>query len=384
MAPGTWTPVTLLTLLTICALVCAIVPAAVFLRNLRLYTLPPDPAVLESVSILIPARNEQRSIESCLRAGLCSEGVDFEIIVLDDHSEDETAAIVREIARTDPRIVLASSPPMPAGWCGKQFACFVLAGLAKNPLLCFVDADVRLQRDGVARMIAALRASRASLISGFPREITVTPFEQLLLPLMHFLLLGFLPLDRMRDSLKPAFGAGCGQLFLANREAYRRAAGHAAIRASRHDGLMLPRAFRRAGFKTDLCDATGVASCRMYHSAGEVVTGLLKNATEGLGAPKNILPFSILLTLGQIAPVILLFYIGHHRVSSALLIAVLAATAASYLPRLIAAFRFRQPLLAALLHPLAILILLSIQWVALFQRLLNIPVSWKGRTYSSY
>ncbi|MBV8832576.1 MAG: glycosyltransferase [Acidobacteriaceae bacterium] len=375
---------TLLTLLTICALVCAIVPAAVFLRNLRLYTLPPDPAVLESVSILIPARNEQRSIESCLRAGLCSEGVDFEIIVLDDHSEDETAAIVREIARTDPRIVLASSPPMPAGWCGKQFACFVLAGLAKNPLLCFVDADVRLQRDGVARMIAALRASRASLISGFPREITVTPFEQLLLPLMHFLLLGFLPLDRMRDSLKPAFGAGCGQLFLANREAYRRAAGHAAIRASRHDGLMLPRAFRRAGFKTDLCDATGVASCRMYHSAGEVVTGLLKNATEGLGAPKNILPFSILLTLGQIAPVILLFYIGYHRVSTALLIAIFAATAASYLPRLIAAFRFRQPLLAALLHPLAILILLSIQWVALFQRLLNIPVSWKGRTYSIY
>ncbi|MBV9442065.1 MAG: glycosyltransferase [Acidobacteriaceae bacterium] len=375
---------TLLTLLTICALVCAIVPAAVFLRNLRLYTLPPDPAVLESVSILIPARNEQRSIESCLRAGLCSEGVDFEIIVLDDHSEDETAAIVREIARTDPRIVLASSPPMPAGWCGKQFACFVLAGLAKNPLLCFVDADVRLQRDGVARMIAALRASRASLISGFPREITVTPFEQLLLPLMHFLLLGFLPLDRMRDSLKPAFGAGCGQLFLANREAYQRAAGHAAIRASRHDGLMLPRAFRRAGFKTDLCDATGVASCRMYHSAGEVVTGLLKNATEGLGAPKNILPFSILLTLGQIAPVILLFYIGYHRVSTALLIAIFAATAASYLPRLIAAFRFRQPLLAALLHPLAILILLSIQWVALFQRLLNIPVSWKGRTYSIY
>jgi len=201
---------------------------------------------------------------------------------------------------------------------------------------------------------------------------------------MHFLLLGFLPLDRMRDSLKPAFGAGCGQLFLANREAYRRAAGHAAIRASRHDGLMLPRAFRRAGFKTDLCDATGVASCRMYHSAGEVVTGLLKNATEGLGAPKNILPFSILLTLGQIAPVILLFYIGYHRVSTALLIAIFAATAASYLPRLIAAFRFRQPLLAALLHPLAILILLSIQWVALFQRLLNIPVSWKGRTYSIY
>ncbi|MBV8069585.1 MAG: glycosyltransferase [Acidobacteriaceae bacterium] len=370
-----------MTVLTIFALVCAIGPAALFLRNMRLYAPPSDSAVPESVSILIPARNEQRSIESCVRAALSSENVDFEIIVLDDHSEDQTAAIVREIARTDARVVLATSPPMPRGWCGKQFACFVLSGLAKNSLFCFLDADVRLQRDGVAHMVSALRASRASLISGFPRQITVTPLEQLLLPLMHFLLLGFLPLHRMRESLNPAFGAGCGQLFVADREAYQRAGGHAAIRASRHDGLTLPRAFRRAGFKTDLCDATSVASCRMYNGAREVLTGLLKNATEGLGAPKNIIPFSVLLALGQIAPVILLFYARNHRVCTALLVAIFAATAASYLPRMIAAFRFKQPRLAALLHPVAILILLIIQWVGVLRMLLHIPVSWKGRTY---
>jgi hypothetical protein len=233
-------------------------------------------------------------------------------------------------------------------------------------------------------MIAALRASRASLISGFPRQITVTPFEQLLLPLMHFLLLGFLPLDRMRESTSPAFGAGCGQLFVADREAYRRAGGHAAIRASRHDGLTLPRALRRAGFKTDLCDATRIASCRMYQSAREVLSGLLKNATEGLGAPKNIVPFSVVLALGQIAPVILLLYIWNHRPSAALLITVLVGTAASYVPRLIAAFRFRQPLVPTLLHPLSLLILLCIQWVAMFGMLLRVPVTWKGRTYSAY
>lgn len=374
----------LLVVLTICALLCAIVPAALFLRNLRLYAPPPDRAVLESVSILIPARNEQRSIESCLRAALSTENIDFEIIVLDDHSEDETAAIVREIAQTDPRMTLATSPTVPSGWCGKQFACFVLAGLAKKPLLCFLDADVRLERNGLAGMVAALRDRRASLISGFPRQITVTPLEQLLLPLMHFLLLGFLPLDRMRKSQNPALGAGCGQLFIADGEAYRTVGGHAAICRSRHDGLTLPRAFRRAGFRTDLCDATRVASCRMYRSAPEVLTGLLKNATEGLGAPKNIVPFSLLLAIGQIAPVILLFYIRNHRVSTALLIATFTATAASYLPRMIGAFRFRQPLLAALLHPLAILILLGIQWFAVFGKLLHVPVQWKGRSYSTY
>ena len=279
---------------------------------------------------------------------------------------------------------MAIAPPMPAGWCGKQFACFVLAGLAKNPLLCFLDSDVELERDGVARMVAALRASRASLISGFPRQITVTPLEQLLLPLMHFLLLGFLPLDRMRQSLNPAFGAGCGQLLVADREAYQRAGGHAAIRASRHDGLKLPRAFRRAGFKTDLCDATHVASCRMYHSGRDVLSGLLKNATEGLGAPKNIVPFSVVLVFGQIAPAILLFIFWGHRVPAAFLVAVLAAAAASYLPRIIAACRFRQPFLAALLHPVAMVTLLTIQWLAAFRMLLGIPVNWKGRTYLAH
>lgn len=372
-----------LTILTICVLLCAIGPALLFLRNLRFYTSPPDVSVPESVSILIPARNEQRSIESCVRAALLSENADFEIIVLDDHSDDRTATIVRQIARGDTRVRLATAPALPVGWCGKQFACSALAELARNPVLCFVDADVRLERDGVARMIAALRGSGASLISGFPKQITITPLEQLLLPLMHFLLLGFLPLDRMRNSSNPAFGAGCGQLFIADRAAYKTAGGHEAIRKSRHDGLALPRAFRRAGFKTDLCDATSVASCRMYRNAREVFAGLMKNATEGLGAPKNIGPFSVLLTLGQIVPPILLFYGSICQVSKTLLVCLAVAATASYLPRIVAAFRFRQPFVAALLHPLAILILLGIQWFALVCMLFHIPARWKGRTYSS-
>ncbi len=157
-------------------------------------------------------------------------------------------------------------------------------------------------------MIAALRHGNSGLISGFPRQVTLTALEQLLLPLMHFLLLGFLPLIGMRKLLNPAFGAGCGQIFVADREAYRRAGGHAAIRSSRHDGITLPKAFRRAGIMTDLCDATEVASCRMYHNAHQVFFGLLKNADEGLASPGRILPFSFMLFVGQVLPVLLFAY----------------------------------------------------------------------------
>ena len=366
-----------------CILILAAVPAVLFLWNLAFYRPPPPSPPRASVSVLIPARNEERSIEASVRAALASEQVDLEVLVLDDQSTDNTASMVRRIAATDSRLRLFTAPSLPSGWCGKQFACAQLAGLSSKPVLCFIDADVQLAPFGVARMAAALRLRNSGLISGFPRQITESPLEQLLIPLMHFLLLGYLPLAGMRRFLSPAFGAGCGQIFVADREAYQRSGGHTAIRSSRHDGITLPKAFRRAGVMTDLCDATSVASCRMYRSAHEVFFGLLKNATEGLASPARILPFSFLLFLGQVIP---FFFCALawtlHSLHGMRLIATLALFA-SYLPRLLSALRFRQPVLAALFHPVAILLLLGIQWNALLRSLLKIPSTWKGRSYST-
>jgi hypothetical protein len=360
-----------------CAL-AALLPALLFRRNLGLYA-PPPPMQGDrpAISILIPARNEEGSIRGAVEAALASEGAEIEVIVLDDHSEDRTAAIVREIAARDPRARLEPAPPLPAGWNGKQHACAVLGRLAHHPLLLFVDADVRLAPDGAARAAAFLAASGAGLASGVPRQETVTVLERLLIPLIHFVLLGFLPLGRMRRARHPAYGAGCGQLFLARREAYEKAGGHAAIRASLHDGVALPRAFRRAGFSTDLFDATAVATCRMYRGAGEVWRGLSKNATEGLAAPEKIVPATLLLLAGQVMPPLLLL-LG----SGWALIPAAIGTAAAYLPRLAAVRRFRQPLDGALLHPLGISIFLVLQWVALGRKVLGRPAGWKGRTYS--
>jgi glycosyltransferase involved in cell wall biosynthesis len=328
-----------------------------------------------AVSVLIPARNEERSIRDSVSAALRSEGVNLEVIVLDDHSEDRTAEIVAEMAEQDPRVRLETAPPLPAGWCGKQHACYALSHLAWNPYLVFLDADVRLAPSGLAQSIAFLERSGAGLVSGFPRQETVTFLERLLLPLIHFVLLGFLPMKRMRRRLHPSYGAGCGQLFVTRREDYDRSGGHAAIRASLHDGISLPRAFRRAGIATDLFDATGVAVCRMYRNAQEVWSGLAKNATEGVASPGKILPVTILLTAGQVLPFVLLVLAPQELL---LWVAVLAA----WLPRWIAVRRFHQPLDGALLHPLGIFVFLAVQWYALGRQLIGRPAGWKGRVYS--
>jgi hypothetical protein len=312
----------------------------------------------------------------------------LEVIVLDDASTDSTAALVRDIARTDARVRLESAPPLPPGWCGKQHACFVLSGLARHDLLVWIDADVRLAPDALSRMSAFMQQHPAvGLLSGFPRQETGTFAERLLIPLIHFVLLGFLPLEMMRQSLNPAFGAGCGQLFMARRESYQRAGGHAAIRASLHDGITLPRAFRKAGIATDLFDATDLASCRMYRSGKETWLGLAKNATEGIAAPRAIVFWTLVLLGGQVMPLILLVAVAFHprRPLPPLHIAAttscIAAVVLSMCIRVESCVRFKQSWLSALLHPLGIIALLTIQWHALGRLLLGKPSTWKGRPY---
>jgi hypothetical protein len=363
------------------SLVLAAWPALVYLRNRWSYRPPPmpDTGELPSVSVLIPARNESRSIAVSVGAALASRCVELEVIVLDDHSEDDTANIVRRIGTADRRVRLESAPRLPAGWCGKQHACHTLAKLARHPNLAFIDADVRLAPDALARMVAFRKARRADLVSGFPRQETGTVLEKLVIPLIHFLFLGFLPMHRMRWSRRPGYGVGCGQLFVTTRAAYDAMGGHAAVRGSLHDGITLPRAYRRAGLATDVCDATGLAVCRMYRAAGELWRGLAKNAREGLASPRLLVPSTLLLLGGQVLPFALLAA-GMWLSADVLWLAGLAVVGA-YFPRIHAAFRFRESRVGALLHPFGVLILLAIQWYAAGRALLGRPAGWKGRVY---
>jgi hypothetical protein len=382
------------TALALLSLTAAALPALLYARNVRLYRPPAAAADRPRVSVLIPARNEEGSIAAAVEAVLASRGVELECVVLDDGSADRTAEIVREIARKDRRVRLETAPPLPAGWAGKQHACSVLASHARHPVLAFLDADVRLAPDALARTAAFIRESDADLVSGFPRQETETPLEKLLIPLIHFLLLGFLPFDRMRKELRPGLGAGCGQVFVTTRAAYDAVGGHAhpLVRASFHDGVKLPRAYRLAGRMTDLCDLTDLATCRMYRTAGHVWNGLAKNAREGLAAPRLILPATLLLFVGQVvpfvtvaktlaaSPLILLGPSAWGRVPDGpALLLFAAACGLAWYPRFDAAARFRQSWFGAAVHPVGIVLLLLVQWYATARAIAGRPVGWKGR-----
>ncbi|MFG0265480.1 MAG: glycosyltransferase family 2 protein [Rhodopirellula sp. JB055] len=400
-----WMEWFLIAILPFVSLALAALAAGMFVSNLPLFmdgesASHCDPSESNNadpprVSVLIPARNEEGSIAACLESVLQAVQVDLEVVVLDDGSTDQTGAIVRGIAERDSRVKLMEGIELPEGWNGKQHACYRLAQHAKHEHLLFLDADVRLNPIAIIhlwhRFSVEQDGGEIGLLSAFPRQETGTLSEKLLIPMMHFILLSYLPFARMRGSAHPAYASGCGQLFFTAQASYQAAGTHAAIRSSRHDGLKLPKAFRENGMLTDCVDGSRWAVCRMYTSAGEVVQGLLKNANEGIANSRLLIPFTILLGGANLLPWITLVMALAKRssliadglpITTSVVIGILVSLIAilvSYVPRMIAAIRLGQSITGAVLHPIAIVSFLLIQWWAFWNHLRGRQVTWRGR-----
>ncbi len=360
------------------ALTMTVINLGVYRRAAPLRTLPAGPR--PSVTVCVPARNEERNVEAIVRCALAGQAVDVEVLVYDDQSTDRTPLILEALRAEDGRVRAVATQPLPEGWNGKQWGCERMGRAARGEWLLFTDADVRLAPDCLARAVAEALRLDAALLSTVPREETGSPLERLVVPLIHWMLFSWLPMPRMRTTNDPATSAGCGQFLLVRRDAWERAGGHAAFRDSMHDGIKLPRNVRRAGFHTDLYDGSESVSCRMYRNAGETWRGFTKNAYEGLGSPAVLAVFTLLEAGGMLLPWVWL-PVAIARGDAPLGPTVLAAfaIAAQLVQRTLLARRFGQPWECVALHPLTIALLLAIQWRSWWLHLTK-RRAWRGRT----
>ena len=349
-------------------------------RNLSKYHPPPAGSSGRGadalVSICIPARNEEDNIEACVRAALASD-TSIEILVYDDESTDRTTEILERLEADDPRVRRVPTRPMPEGWSGKQHACDRMGRDARGEWVLFTDADVRLEPQAARRAVAFALESGSDLVSTFPRQICGSLGELLQVPMMFFLLFSYLPFGRMRNTLDPAASAGCGQFLLARRISYLRAGGHAAFAGSMHDGVRMPRAFRRLGLRTDLFDGTDLVSVRMYRGFADSWQGFAKNAYEGLGSVFLLCFITITHTVGHIAPWVL---VPIGLVAGQPMVVVLACIAifVGMSQRALLSSRFRHPIGLGLLHPISVLLMTLVQWHSLMLHL-GRARSWRGR-----
>jgi len=278
--------------------------------NLRVLRMPPDdpPPVAESVSVLLPLRDEADRVEPCLRALLAQRGLrDVEVLVLDDGSTDGTADVARRVAAGDPRVRLLAGPPLPPGWLGKPYACHQLAGAARGDVLVFADADVVLAPHAVAATVALLRWAALDLVSPYPRQIAETVAERMVQPLLQWSWMTFLPLRRAENSPRPSLAAANGQLLAVDTAAYRAAGGHSAVRGEVLDDIALLRAMKRSGARGVVADGTALATCHMYANWDELRDGYAKSLWSAFGSrPRAAGVFAGLLLLYAVPPLAVL------------------------------------------------------------------------------
>ena len=239
------------------------------------------PAAGTLVTVVIPARNESATIATVVGSVLASTYQPLEIVVVDDRSTDDTAAIVERLAMEDGRLRLVRGEPLPEGWYGKPWACVQGYRAARGDLLLFTDADTRHEPELLARAVGALRAERSDLVTVAPRQRCETFWERVVMPQIWLLLaLRYHP-SRVNRARRQRDVIANGQFILVSRENYEAVGTHGAVRDEVAEDLALAQAFLRAGRKLHFAFAERLMQTRMYRSLPELIEGWSKNVYLG-------------------------------------------------------------------------------------------------------
>jgi len=342
------------------------------------------PAEAPLVSMLVPARNEEANIETCVKSLQKQDYPNFEIMVLDDNSKDRTASIVRQMAATDNRIKLLRGAPLPQGWAGKPFACYQLAQNANGSWLLFVDADTTSAPHMLRSVMVQALEMKPSLLSGFPRQLTNYLPQKIAIPiLMHFIIMAWIPLWWLHRSKKPKPSLAIGQFLLFPRDEYWRIGGHKAVKGKILEDVWLGIETSRHGGRHIAIDLSPVFFCNMYRSLKAMNEGAIKwmYSVASLSAAALV----GLMVAGYVLFLAPFYWLWHE------LFMVNTPTAARPLIifqvaliiglRLIVDLRFKNSPISAWLHPIGFSYVVLSALYSTIMQIMGKGISWKERIY---
>lgn len=241
----------------------------------------PDPASDPSrVSIIVAARNEQRNIREALQSLLNLAYPNFELIVVNDRSEDNTGRILDDMARAHPCLKVLHIDVLPPGWLGKNHALWIGSHRASGELLLFTDADIVMEPTVVTRAVAFLEQNRLDHLAATPSMRMPTTFLGMFGAAFIIFFSLFSRPWKARDP-KSRHHIGIGAFNLVRSAAYRQVGGHETIRLRPDDDIKLGKVVKQAGFRQDVAYAPEFLEVEWYASLGEVIKGLEKNAFSG-------------------------------------------------------------------------------------------------------
>ncbi len=333
---------------------------------------------LPLLEVIVPARDEARNIDACIKTLAASDHPSLDVLVFDDGSTDGTVALARAAGAT---VVEGGGDALPSGWKGKPWALErARAHVGEAAWLCFIDADVRVAPEALSRIQSYAIANEVDLVSGFGRLEMGSFWENVVQPSVGGLILAGNDLAKMNDDTNRDKAIANGQLILVRRAAYDAVGGHSAVRDDILDDIGLAKAFKKAGFRVRALHLRELFSCRMYTGFGELWHGWTKNLFPGmefkLGVVALVVALVLLEFLSPYAIAVWAIVSGDTPlIAASLALLALIHGVRAWMDRI-----FGQPLAYGLLQPLGAAILVGLLLDSVRRTRMGLR-RWKGRVY---
>jgi len=327
------------------------------------------PVTCPKVSILIPARNEEAVIGKLLDGLQNLDYPDFEVIVCNDHSSDNTEEILNWVAGENEHIHWFLGEKLHGNWLGKNLACHQLAQKANGKYLIFLDADVELSADAITKAVAFFQEKQLSLLSVFPQQEMETFAERLTVPLMNWILQSLLPLILVQKTPFPSVSAANGQFMMFETENYRSRQWHSKVKNQNVEDIRIARMMKSERLKVAVLLGNQDVFCRMYRNFNEAVVGFSRNMHEYFGGQRLVMTGFWLLVLS--GPWFVWAVLGWEYL---FLFAALVV-----INRLLVAIASRQNwMLSVFLHPLQMISFSIVVFYNIYRKIRK-DTEWKGR-----
>jgi cellulose synthase/poly-beta-1,6-N-acetylglucosamine synthase-like glycosyltransferase len=325
--------------------------------------------IKEKISVIVPLRNESENIVEVIETLRNQKHLsDVEFLLLDDNSEDDTLALLKQGCEGLDNFRVLSGSPLPQGWIGKTWALQQLLQASHGQIIVSVDADVRLEPDAISYAVTLLKSSQLDFISPYPAQLAYTWSEKLIQPLLQWSWMSTVILRVAERSSSSSMVVANGQFFVVKKAALEQVNGYESVSNKVLDDVFLARALVKNGSHGCVANGAAIASTRMYSSWKEIQAGYGKSLHAAFGSIFGSVVVITFLFLTGIAPLIAGFTglnIGWY------------AFGAVTLTRMVSAIKVGKNGLDAFVHPLSTALLI---YLIIYSWVMRGRVQWKGRT----
>jgi cellulose synthase/poly-beta-1,6-N-acetylglucosamine synthase-like glycosyltransferase len=338
----------------------------------------PEAKEWPSVSIIVPARDEAASIREAVTSFCCQEYPDFEVIVIDDKSVDQTPEILNELSEKYENLIHISGKELPEGWLGKPHALEQGREVARGDWLLFVDADVVYGPSLLKRSVAYVLKEEADMLFVVPNFTTGGPLEAALISSLYFVGAAVVPLFLVSRTRFKWACAGGGVFNMVRRDALEAAGAFESLRDAVVDDIGLGCRVKAAGYKLTGAAAGDLIKIRMYEGGLETIRGFSKNTFPGF----RTMPWLLLIPFIMGPIISFLPYVGvvsGYQEGKIIIPAAISLLLMHAVFAILAGF-FRQPWYLTFLNPLR-----EAGWMWILIRSMFLyyyrGVEWRGRVY---